>query len=227
MCSNKFLNNLDAFYNNALLLGETCIEYNGLLLSKSLEDRWVLAGVIWDKETLKTLHLPDFIEEIGEDALSNYGNLTDIVLPKGLKVINDGAFMGCSNIRDIRFPDTLEEIGYGAFFYSGITSIYLPDSVKRLGVCAFNLSRKVSSLSIPCGIRLGSLCFSMLGIACRKHAITFEIRPLPNDKDNSLERQIGPYAVADYAPMELSAFYESAAYVEQIKVIDNMFIVKK
>lgn len=99
--------------------------------------------------------------------------------------------------------------------------------MKRLGVCAFNLSRKVSSLSIPCGIRLGSLCFSMLGIACRKHAITFEIRPLPNDKDNSLERQIGPYAVADYAPMELSAFYESAAYVEQIKVIDNMFIVKK
>ena len=52
MCSNKFLNNLDAFYNNALLLGETCIEYEGLLLSKSLEDRWVLEGVIWDTKTL-------------------------------------------------------------------------------------------------------------------------------------------------------------------------------
>lgn len=53
MCSNKFLNNLDAFYNNALLLGETCIEYEGLLLSKSLEDRWVLAGVISRNQHIK------------------------------------------------------------------------------------------------------------------------------------------------------------------------------
>ena len=226
MCSNKFLNNLDAFYNNALLLGETCIEYEGLLLSKSLEDRWVLEGVIWDTKTLKTLQLPDFIEEIGEDAVTGCYNLMDVKLPEELKVINARAFMGCGNIRDIRFPNTLEEIGDAAFFCSGLTSIYLPNSVKRLGVDAFNLSSKVSYLSVPCGIRLGSLCFSHLGTKCRKHAITFEIRSLPNGKDNTLERQIGPYAVADYGKTDLSAFYDSD-YTKQIKVIDDRFIVKK
>ena len=221
------LNALEKFYNNVLLLGETRVEFDGWYLSKSAKDRWVLEGIHWRRmPRCKTLKIPEFIEEIGSSAIPEC-SLFEIRLPKGLKVINDYAFRNCHELDRITFPSTLEKIGKYAFEYTELYSIYIPDKVKRIGTGAFKGCTRVTKISIPSGIHLENLCFEGAGLQYNSLASTLDIRPFPKTKDSALERLIGPYATLDNNVTEkLNPFY-SSNYRRLIKVIHNMYIVRK
>lgn len=226
--SEEFLCELDDFYNNAVLLGESCIEYKGLLLSKSAKGRWVLKGLTWDKDDVHSLPIPEFIEEIAPHAFEGYENLWKVDLPKNLKAIGAYAFAKCCSLsHGIEFPATLEKIGEHAFEYTKIGSILIPDKVKVIPACAFRGCTYATHVSIPCGIHLGNLCFAGLGVSYNSFCAKLEIRPFPTSKDSALERLIGPYATIETnVKEEQNPFYDSA-HRNLIKVIHGLYIVKR
>ena len=93
--------------------------------------------------------VPEGVTEIGEDAfavveqIGTYSfytanrSLRSISLPEGLKTIGSNAFRDCLYLAKIVFPDTISEIGASAFQGTGLTDIYLPKSLKKVGNEAF------------------------------------------------------------------------------------------
>ena len=76
-------------------------------------------------------------------------SLSSVNLYQGLEIIGAQTFAGCKNLTEIRLPEGLLTIGLRAFAESGLTSVYIPDTVIRIEQEAFldcpNLTR------IECG----------------------------------------------------------------------------
>ncbi|MBO7157192.1 MAG: leucine-rich repeat domain-containing protein, partial [Clostridia bacterium] len=76
-------------------------------------------------------------------------SLSSVTLYQGLEIIGAQTFAGCKNLTEIRLPEGLLTIGLRAFAESGLTSVYIPDTVTRIEQEAFldcpNLTR------IECG----------------------------------------------------------------------------
>lgn len=64
-------------------------------------------------------------------------NLKSVRLPAGLQVLGLNTFYGCKNLKDIVLPDGLQEIGQKAFFNSGLETVRIPASVRKIGTHAF------------------------------------------------------------------------------------------
>lgn len=88
---------------------------------------------------LTELIIPNSVASIGAFAFRDCRNLRRVVLPKGLRRLPQGAFSFCY-LKDpeIVLPDGLEIIEKGAFWSAGVFDLRIPDSVKVIGVDAFN-----------------------------------------------------------------------------------------
>lgn len=91
---------------------------------------------------LKTLKLPDDIEEIGKYAFAFSFHLEEMNFPANLKRVDTDAFY-CSGLKgDIVLPDNLEEIGDYAFDnMESKKKVTIPGSTRVIGVFAFRNSR--------------------------------------------------------------------------------------
>lgn len=65
-------------------------------------------------------------------------NLVSVTLPQKMKEMGTMAFAGTKSLRSIDLGFNLKEISDGAFMGSGIESISIPRSVRRIGVSAFS-----------------------------------------------------------------------------------------
>lgn len=90
---------------------------------------------------LKTLILPDDIEEIGTVALSYGFKLEEMNFPANLKRVGRSAFR-CSGLKGpIDFPDNLEEVGSHAFENMGaIKKVTFSSSIREIGDFSFRNS---------------------------------------------------------------------------------------
>lgn len=90
------------------------------------------------EQPIDRIELPEGIEEIGEGAFSR-SKLSGIEFPTTLKTIGKRAFQQCTELKSVVFSNGLEEIGVSAFEESGLTESYIaiPQSVKKIGACAF------------------------------------------------------------------------------------------
>ena len=64
---------------------------------------------------VEIVHLPNSLDEIGEDAFYSCNQLTQITLPDGLEYIGESAFCNCRKLESVRIPKTVKNIGYYAF----------------------------------------------------------------------------------------------------------------
>lgn len=68
---------------------------------------------------------------------------------KKLKQIGDGAFTSCSNLAvDLHLPDGLEIIGINVFTGSGLTGLFIPDSVTSVGHYCFESMKNLKIMDI-------------------------------------------------------------------------------
>ena len=89
---------------------------------------------------IKELVFPDTVVSIGVHAFRDCRGLKKVVMPKHLKVLSAGIFAFCylSDDAQIVLQDELEEIEPHAFYSGGSFKLFVPNSVKKIGVGAFN-----------------------------------------------------------------------------------------
>lgn len=87
-------------------------------------------------KNLKSVKLPENLEEIGYGAFYTNFQLSEIILPKTLKKIDDGSFY-YTNLKEVEIPNTVEYIGDSAFGATNIKEIIIPQSVKEIADYAF------------------------------------------------------------------------------------------
>lgn len=85
---------------------------------------------------LRTVHLPDSLEEIGHEAFSHSG-VRNINFPKNLKTISSNAFEYNNGLNVVELPDGLSFIESEAFRGTKIERLTLPSSVEHIGDRAF------------------------------------------------------------------------------------------
>ena len=119
---------------------------------------------------IRTLTIPDSVTSIGPHAFDNNMSLTEVTLSKSMdsipeyifdgcpvlkkvnapavKTICKGAFNRCYALEDFDFKEGLVTIGEYAFNFTGLKSVDLPSTVKKISLGAF-FNTKIESLYIP------------------------------------------------------------------------------
>lgn len=92
--------------------------------------------------------LPDTVKTIGESAFNNCVSLEEIQLPEGLEVIAKNAFNYSPKLTNVNFPESLAEIGDYAFSRTNISSVHISSNVANIGICAFNNTPNLSSVTV-------------------------------------------------------------------------------
>nr|MBQ4458444.1 leucine-rich repeat protein [Clostridia bacterium] len=86
------------------------------------------------KDSIMTLELTGYLEEIDYSTFYGLTHLTHLILPNGLKRIGDNSFSNKTSLRKVSIPNSVTDIGDRAFSHcSALTSIVIPNSVKNIG----------------------------------------------------------------------------------------------
>ncbi len=97
--------------------------------------------------------IPSYVKAIGASAFEN-SDITSIHLPDGLVGISDNAFSGCSSLSAITFPDGISCIGKSAFKdCTALKDIVVPDSVTELRDFAFDGCTSLESAKLGNGVK--------------------------------------------------------------------------
>ena len=138
------------------------------------------AGAFKDCLSLKSLTLPSGITALKEETFKNCTSLSEVLLPTALTVISgsnsgllppalsgvkfyrQGAFHGCTNLEKVHLPNSLRVIDGSAFAEcTSLTTISLPQSLKRLGRAAFGNCKGLRNVFLNNGLEeIFSYCFS-------------------------------------------------------------------
>jgi len=183
----KELQELEKFYNNALVVNETSIIYKEFMISKTRDGLWRLDKYLGRQDILKALNpnksfpqhvkIPDFIQVIGTDSFEKYKERPlSVKIPNGVQIIEKRAFTGCYLLEGIKLPSSLKEIGNEAFSDCMLGQIYIPDNVEIIGREAFSLNSDMKSLSIPKDIYVGDWAFRGCGLKVKESEATFTVR---------------------------------------------------
>ena len=149
--------------------------YTGKILNVVIEDG--VTGIenyvfSWN-EDITSVTLPDSVTTLGNRAFAGCSALSYVRLPAGLKEFPDGhepgdvfygegVFGGCGSLKRIELPEGLEYIGSYTFFFSGLTEVTIPTSVKTIEFAAFGnctSMQQVTILNPDCVIEGGKYTF--------------------------------------------------------------------
>ena len=115
-------------------------------------ERMIMECEHYDAPAMKTLVIPDSVEEIGNYAFAYCANLTEVDIPDSVRKIAWRAFEGCESLRKVRLPAGLEEIDEYTFFLCwALKSIAIPAGVKHIREGAF-WDCPLTGISLPEGL---------------------------------------------------------------------------
>ena len=114
---------------------------------------------------LTSITIPDQITEIGDYAFYGNPTLKTVNFHAGITRIGDGAFYETQLTR-VNIPNPDCEIGNSCFSNSQVSSITLPQGMKKLGSFVFFYCVNLTSLTLPEGMEeIGKMCFSSCNLS--------------------------------------------------------------
>ena len=99
------------------------------------------------------LEIADGITEIGAHAFEAHRAITHVALPQSVTKIGEKSFNYCTGMQSIELSNNLEEIGSTALSDTALTSIELPESLKKIQRGAFSGCQSLAGdLKIPSNV---------------------------------------------------------------------------
>lgn len=116
-----------------------CKSLENVIFEKGCELETIDHGAFADCENLKTITIPKSVGELGNRIFSYCTNLNEVIFEDGihLKSIGMYAFRN-SGIKNIQIPYGIDKIRRETFYYSKLEKIIMPNSIKEIGISAFN-----------------------------------------------------------------------------------------
>ena len=139
----------DVFENYAEVIGYTGTDEEIVVPEyyESVPVRRIGAGVFMRINELRSVSLPDTVEEIDDYAFAGDYYFEEIILPENLERIGIGAFQGTGLVK-ILIPDGVKEIGRGAFQSTKLESVELPASLEKIGDMPFGGCKELKEISV-------------------------------------------------------------------------------
>ncbi len=117
-----------------------------------------------NRERVVTVHIPESVLLIGENAFFNCVNLTGVNIPERIMTIQRFSFFR-TGLKSIRLPEGLRTIEVCAFAHSALEEITLPASVQWINDGAFEGCTALKEIAWPNdGVYLGRDAFRETGI---------------------------------------------------------------
>ena len=140
--------------------------YNPSVKSVIFEgDNTQVAFAFHNGDPLEEIRLPANITQFGittwhgASSFSNCKTLKSVILPEKLEEIRTSLFEGCSALTTLVIPNTVTKIGTDAFKESGLTQITLPESLTTIEASAF-YKTKLETITIPKNVtKIPTDCF--------------------------------------------------------------------
>ncbi|MCQ2523970.1 MAG: leucine-rich repeat protein [Lachnospiraceae bacterium] len=90
------------------------------------------------KGTSSVVHIPDDVRVIAAESFMNHKGITEVYLPENLEKVCEGAFKGCINLKYVSKGSYLNQIEDRAFDGCPIETVRIVDSVKSIGLGAYD-----------------------------------------------------------------------------------------
>ena len=133
------------------------------------EVTYVSAFAFTKNKTLKSITLPESINDIGYSAYGQGGSafedctaLESIVIKGNITTIRVRTFYGCSSLKSITLPESLTIIEYNAFLRcEALTEIVIPDAVTTIEKQVFSFCTSLTTATIGSSVTtIGNSCFN-------------------------------------------------------------------
>ncbi len=86
------------------------------------------------------VNIPNEVKSIAAGVFKDHTGITAVNIPANLQIIGEEAFAGCRNLKTVNGMDGVTEIKDRAFWNCPLSKAYIPESVKKIGMRAFDLS---------------------------------------------------------------------------------------
>ena len=165
---------------------------------------------------IKSIHIPDSVEEIGESAFYGCNKIGDVTLPKSLKAIEAYAFAECDDIYKVDFkynPETEIKIGTGAFnSCNKLSNVNMTENIKSIGGYVFADCPQIKNITLPESVTyIGAYFISGTGI---------ETITIPKGVENVGVETHGDYGKA-YGPLTGAKELREVIFEDGIKKIPS------
>ncbi len=114
----------------------------------SIGDKAFNIDVLFGKDGIRSLILPETIKSIGTMAFRN-NNIVNLKLPNSVEELGDGAFAANRDLETLRLSNSLKSIPGGAFSFNKVKKLVIPEGVTEIGGSAFTDNDLLSDLTIP------------------------------------------------------------------------------
>ena len=97
-----------------------------------------VSGAFMWMDNLTAISIPASVKRIGDHTFSMCTNLKKVVFKGDVETIGKHAFSACGKLTKINLPDSVQEIGREAFVHTGLRSLTVPASCRRITLYAFS-----------------------------------------------------------------------------------------
>ncbi len=102
--------------------------------------------------SIDSVTMPSTLERIEGFAFDGCTNLRSVTLNEGLEYLGLNAFARTTNLRDAWIPSTVLEMAQGVFYSSGLTSVYVPATVRIMGTHVFQECSRLTEAIIMANV---------------------------------------------------------------------------
>lgn len=114
---------------------------------------------------LKTIHVPEGYDRVGDEAFKGRYTITNVTLPTSLQLIGASAFENCTGLTSIVLNEGLENIGKEAFMGNSLVSVKFPSTLRIINDAAFATASKdphITNIKLNAGLKyIGNSAFAL------------------------------------------------------------------
>ena len=103
------------------------------------------------RSKITSVVIADGVTSVGQNAFGNCYSLEKVIVGNSVKTIKNSAFSDCGMLKEIRLGNKIESIGNHAFYYSPVTDLTLPASLKTLSRYALTGLWEMQNVSVASG----------------------------------------------------------------------------